>query len=68
MTMDEYDYIKESIFRIGEVYAVRGREITIKVDHNKNLSHILYQGQLIRMSLWVVISKSKRGFADWSLR
>ena len=67
MTMDEYDYIKESIFRIGEVYAVRGREITIKVDHNKNLSHILYQGQLIK-NVSVGISKSKRGFADWSLR
>lgn len=62
MTMDEYDYIKESIFRIGEVYAVRGREITIKVDHNKNLSHILYQGQLIKNVSVGSYLKIKKGF------
>lgn len=38
--MEKLDYLKDSIFRIGEVYAVRGREITVKVDHNKNLSHM----------------------------
>lgn len=46
--MKQYDYMKDSIFRIGEVYAVRGREITIKVDQNKNLSHIVYNGNLIK--------------------
>lgn len=30
----EKELIKASIFRIGEVFAVNGREITIKVDTN----------------------------------
>ena len=37
-----------SIFRIGEVYSVDGRTIRIKVDADKNLSHLIYQGNLIK--------------------
>jgi hypothetical protein len=41
-------FIKDSIFKIGMVVAVDGRKITIKVDKTKNLSHLLYKGQLIK--------------------
>ena len=37
-----------SIFRIGEVYSVDGRTIRVKVDADKNLSHLIYQGNLIK--------------------
>lgn len=39
---------KLSIFRIGEVYSVDGRTVRIKVDRDKNLSHLIYQGNLIK--------------------
>jgi len=39
---------KESIFKIGEVYSVDGRKIKIKVDKNKNVSYIFYQGKQIK--------------------
>lgn len=39
---------KISIFRIGEVYSVDGRTVRIKVDKDKNLSHLIYQGNLIK--------------------
>lgn len=39
---------KISIFRIGEVYSVDGRTVRIKVDRDKNLSHLIYQGNLIK--------------------
>lgn len=42
------DVDKRSIFRVGEVYSVSGREISIKVDMNKNSSHLMYCGQLIK--------------------
>lgn len=42
------DVDKRSIFRVGEVYSVSGREISIKVDVNKNSSHLMYCGQLIK--------------------
>lgn len=39
---------KYSIFRVGEVYSVNGRDVCIKVDKNKNLSHLLYKGDIIK--------------------
>lgn len=38
----------QSIFRIGSVLSVSGREVKIKVDKQKNLPHIIYNGTLIR--------------------
>lgn len=47
-TIDHDDYLlKKSIFRIGEVSSVDGREISIRVDQEKNRSHILYRGELL---------------------
>ena len=37
-----------SILRVGEVYSVDGRTINVKVDKDKNLSHLMYQGELIK--------------------
>ena len=39
---------KNSIFRVGEIYSVDGRTVCVKVDKDKNLSHILYQGDLVK--------------------
>lgn len=46
MNHDDY-LLKKSIFRIGEVSSVDGREISVRVDQEKNRSHILYQGELL---------------------
>ena len=37
-----------SIFRIGEVISISGREVKIAVDKEKNLPHIFFYGQLIK--------------------
>lgn len=39
---------KESIFIIGRVFSVDGRLVKIKVDKNKNHSHVLYKGETIK--------------------
>lgn len=46
--MNEDLSIKDSIFRIGRVISVEGREIKIKVDKAKNSSSLLYKGELIK--------------------
>lgn len=38
----------QSIFKIGVVCSVDGREVKIRVDKDKNTSHILYKGALIK--------------------
>jgi Predicted ATPase len=40
--------LKNSIFRIGKVFSVDGREIRIKIDKKKNLSHLIYKGTIIK--------------------
>lgn len=40
--------LKDSIFKIGRVVSVSGREIKIKVDKTKNSSHLLYKGDLLK--------------------
>ena len=44
----DIDYTRDAIFRIGEVVAVEGRLILVKVDQNKNLPHLVYKGELIK--------------------
>ena len=50
--MDNLDYdmliSEQSIFRIGEVVSVSGREVRIAIDKEKNLPHLFFQGQLIK--------------------
>ena len=62
ISMEIIDYLKDSIFRIGEVYAVNGREIIIKVDSNKNLPHVIYKGRLIKNVSVGSFLKIKKGF------
>ena len=38
----------QSIFRIGSVQSVSGREVKVRVDKQKNLPHIIYNGSLIK--------------------
>lgn len=40
--------LKNSIFRIGCVFSVDGREVKIQVDKRKNSSHLLYKGDLLK--------------------
>lgn len=47
ITGDYSFLLKQSIFRIGEVSSVDGREVSIRVDQEKNRSHILYKGELL---------------------
>ena len=40
--------LEESIFKVGSVYSVEGRKVTIKVNKDKNLSHLSFKGQIIK--------------------
>lgn len=40
--------IKESIFIIGSVSSVSGRTVKIKVNKNKNTSHLLFNGEVLK--------------------
>ena len=42
------ELVKESIFIIGRVSSVDGRTIKIKLNKNKNPSHILYKGKTVK--------------------
>lgn len=39
---------KESIFKIGSVSFVSGRSVRIKVDKNKNASHLIFNGDVLK--------------------
>lgn len=40
--------LKDSIFRVGKVFSVDGRDIRIRIDKKKNLSHLFYCGSIIK--------------------
>lgn len=40
--------IYSSVFRIGVVHSVDGRVVKVLVDKDKNNSHLIFQGQLIK--------------------
>lgn len=40
--------IHSSVFRVGVVCSVDGREVKVRMDRNKNASHLIYRGQLIK--------------------
>lgn len=42
------ELIKESIFIIGHVISVEGRIVKIRLNKNKNQSHILYEGRTVK--------------------
>ncbi len=41
-------YLRDSILRIGEVSEIDGRKVFIKVDKNKNLSDLFFDGKLLK--------------------
>lgn len=41
-------YAKEAVLRIGQVIEVSGRKIQVRVDRNKNVSDLLFDGQILR--------------------
>lgn len=42
------DLIYASIFNIGSVYSVKGKDIIIKVNKDKNLPHLFFKGKTIK--------------------
>ena len=44
----EDELIRESIFIIGRVLSVEGRIVKVKLNKNKNHSHILYEGKTVK--------------------
>ena len=46
--MIEEALTKESIFIVGYVSSVEGRKVRVRVNKNKNLSHLLYNGEILK--------------------
>ncbi|MEJ5090738.1 helicase HerA domain-containing protein, partial [Sphingobacterium faecium] len=42
------NFIAESILKIGSVSEVKGKNIIVKVDKNKNAPHLLFDGKIIK--------------------
>ena len=42
------ELIKESVFTVGRVWSVTGRDIVVRVNKDKNLPHLLFRGKTIR--------------------
>ncbi len=40
--------VKESVFKIGAVLSVEGRSVKVRVNKNKNHSHIIYKGDVVK--------------------
>lgn len=55
---------KESIFIVGYVYSVEGRKVKIKVNKNKNLSHLLYNGKILKNVSVGGFIKITKGFIE----
>ncbi|RYE59352.1 MAG: hypothetical protein EOP48_01195, partial [Sphingobacteriales bacterium] len=41
-------FIADSVLRIGAVSEVKGKNILIKVDKNKNAPHLLFDGKVVK--------------------
>ena len=48
MSINKDVSVYNSIFRIGTIYSVDGRVVKVLVDRDKNSSHLVYQGNLIK--------------------
>jgi uncharacterized protein len=46
--IDVQEYSFEAVLRVGEVTAVEGKQIIVKVDKNKNSSDLFYNGQILK--------------------
>jgi len=55
---------KESIFIIGYISSVEGRKVKIKVNKNKNSSHLLYEGKILKNVSVGGFVKIMKGFVE----
>lgn len=55
---------KDSIFKVGEVFSVNGREVKVRVDKSKNLTHMMYCGELIKNVVVGGYIKILKGFVQ----
>jgi uncharacterized protein len=62
--IDQELLVEEAVFRVGEVVAVLGRTIKVRVDKAKNGSHLIYRGQLLRNVSVGGYVKISKGFSD----
>jgi DNA helicase HerA-like ATPase len=46
--MNKAYVLKDSIFKIGQVISIDGRNVRVRVDKNKNSSHLIYKGKLLK--------------------
>jgi len=46
--MNKSYILKDSIFKIGQVISIDGRNVRVRVDKNKNSSHLVYKGNLLK--------------------
>ena len=56
--------LKDSIFIIGTVFSVEGRKVRVKVNKNKNLSHLSYNGKIIKNVSVGSYIKIAKGFIE----
>ncbi len=56
--------IKDSIFIIGSVWSVDGRKVKVKVNKDKNLSHLSYKGKIIKNVSVGSYIKISKGFIE----
>lgn len=61
---NQYDITPSSIFRVGRVVGVEGREVTVLVDKTKNSAHLLYKGQIVRNTSVGGYVKIAKGFSE----
>lgn len=56
--------VKESVFKIGSVLSVEGRIVRIRVNKNKNHSHLIYKGGVIKNVSVGSYVKIVKGFVE----
>jgi len=40
--------VNDSVFTIGSVFSVKGKDIVVKVNKDKNLPHLFFKGRTIK--------------------
>ena len=60
----EKELTKESVFIIGKVFSVDGRIVKIKVNKNKNTSHIVFKGRSVKNISVGSFVKIIKGFVE----
>lgn len=65
MILDESGLLEQdAVFSIGHVVAVKGRQVHIAVGKQKNSSHLLYKGQIVRNVAVGSYIKIAKGFVE----